>query len=298
MSGWLKYLTRVLSKRSPASAQLCPPRIELPAGSIPEQWRAWHASNAGDYAALLTDDPFVRWRPESSHASMVESNLEYALTLKYVDKDSELCEAFLDRALATAERMRTEIGSWKHNGPSEQMRLERGEAYARWIKTGELDRDRLRTAYGYATLDATEVVYGDWDDGDYDPEGARLANAHVKESALLAAARLALVAGDYALCDEALDHFRTGDYPFHRKMRDALAMASPALAGGSATLLDAAREPIAEVLNVLRPVWPTVEHFYGARLAAFELAVIQAGLDAPDTGPPSLDRVYAAIMAE
>jgi hypothetical protein len=138
----------------------------------------------------------------------------------------------------------------------------------------------------------------DWDDGDYDPKGARLANSFVKEGALLAAARLALVAGDCALCDEALDHFRAGDYSFHRKMRSVLATASAALAGRSATLLGAAREPIAEVLNVLRPVRPTVEHFSGASLAAFELAVIQASLDAPDTGPPSLDRVYAAIMAE
>jgi hypothetical protein len=291
MSGWLKHLTRVLSKRSPANVQLRPPRIELPAGSIPEKWRAWHA--AGDYAALLAHDPFLRWRPEINHASMVGWNLEYALKLKYVDKDPELCEAFLARALAIAERMRIEVDSWKHNGPREQMLLERGEAYAHWIKTGALDRDQLQTAYRYAMLDAAEVSYQD--DGDYD---ARLANSFVKEGALLAAARLALVAGDCALCDEALDHFRAGDYSFHRKMRSVLATASAALAGRSATLLGAAREPIAEVLNVLRPVRPTVEHFSGASLAAFELAVIQASLDAPDTGPPSLDRVYAAIMAE
>ena len=297
MSAWLKYLTRVLAKRPPASARLRPPRIELPAGSIPEQWRAWHA--AGDYAALLTDDPFLRWRPEISHASMVESNLEFALTLKYVDKDPGPCEALLDRALAIAERMRMEIDSWKHNGPREQMRLERAEAYARWIKTGALERDRLRTAFGYAMLDATgEVTYQDWDDGEYDPEDARLANSFVKEGALLAAARLGLVAHDYALCDEAIDHFRAGDYSFHCKMRDALTMVSAALASRSATLIDAAREPIAEVLNMLRPARWTVDHFWGARLAAFELAVIQASLDTPDTGSPSLDRVYAAIMAD
>jgi hypothetical protein len=298
MPAWLKYLTRILSKPSPANTELRPPRIELPAGSIPEQWRAWHALQPGGWAALLTNDPFLQWRPEFSHAAMVESNLEFALTLKYVDKDPELCEQFLDRALAIAERMRIEIDSWKHSGPDEQMRLERAEAYARWIRTGALDRDRLRTAYGYAMLAAGEVVYDDWDDDDYDPEGARLANAFVKEGALLAAARLALLAGDYAMCDEALNHFRAPGQSFHCKMRDALATASAAIAARSATLLDAAQEPIAELLDVLRPVQPTVEHFWGARLAAFEVAAIQASLHTPEPGPPGLDRVYAAIMAE
>ncbi len=136
---WLKHLTMLLSKRSPPRAQHRPPRIELPAGSIPEQWRAWHA--AGDYAALLTHDPFLRWRPESGYASAVESDLEMALTLKCVNKDPELCEEFLDRALAIAERMRLEIDSWKHNGPGEQMRLERAEAARGDGRSGPVNQD-------------------------------------------------------------------------------------------------------------------------------------------------------------
>jgi hypothetical protein len=248
---------------------------------------------------LLADDPFSQWRSDVSQASMIESNLEFALTLKYVDKDPELCEAFLDRAIAIAERMRSDIEAWKYRDPREQMRLDRAEAYARWIKTGALDGDKLRSAYGYAISDATgEPTYDDWDDDAYDPEGASVANAFLKEGAVLAAARLALLMRDPALCDRALEHFKGRGQSFHHRMRDALAAASAALATGSTIHLDAARGPVAEVLNVLRPVRPAIDQFWGARLAAFELAVIQSGLNAPGIGPPTLDRVYAAIMAE
>jgi hypothetical protein len=299
---WRRYLSGFLSKRSPPKAQVRPPRIELPSGSIPEQWRAWHALQPGGYApVLLAHDPFAQWRPGFSHAPMVDSDLEHALILKYVQKDPELCEAFLDRALAIAERMRSEIEAWKHDGPLEQMRLDRGEAYARWIKTGALDRDMLRTAYGYAIVEATgELPYQDWDGDDYDPEGAEIANASVKEAALLHAARVALVAGDPALCHKALEHFNARGQSFHCQMRDALAAASRALAGQPAIDLDAARAQIADVLDLLRPVWPNIGpgEFYGARLAAFELAVILGRVDQPGTEPPNLDRVYAAIMAE
>jgi hypothetical protein len=295
----LRYFRELLSKRSPPKANHRPPRIELPEGSIPEQWRAWHALQPGGWAPLLADDPFARWLSDVSHASMVERNLEYALTLKYVDKDPELCEAFLDRAIAVAERMRSEIEAWKRAGPSEQMRLDRAEAYARWVKTGALDGDKLHTAYGYAMLDAIgDPPYEDWDGDDYDPEGARVANAFVKEGALLAAARLALVAGVPGLCDTALNHFKARGQSFHRQMRDALAAASAALATRSAIHLDAAGGPITAVLNALRPVRPAIDQFWGKRVAAFELAVIQSRLDAPGIGAPALDRVYAAIMAE
>jgi hypothetical protein len=295
----LRYLRRLLPKRSPPAAEHRPPRIELPEGSIPEQWRAWHALQPGGWAPLLANDPFLGWRRDVSHASMVEANLEYALTLKYVDKDPELCEAFLERATAIAEMALGEVDAWKHRDPRELMLLERAEAYARWIKTGALDGERMRKAYGYAMLDATgEPIYDDWDDDDYDPEGARVANAFLKEGALLAAARLALVAGELALCDTALDRFEARGQSFHRQMRDALAAASAALATRSAIHLDAAGGPIAAVLNALRPVRPAIDKFWGARLAAFELAVIQSRLDAPGMGAPALDRAYAAIMAE
>jgi hypothetical protein len=251
---------------------------------------------------LLANDPFSGWRSDVSHASMVESNLEYALTLKYVHKDAELCEAFLERAVAIAEKARGEVEAWKHRDPRELMLLDRAEAYARWIKTGALDGERVRKAYGYAMSDATgEPVYDDWDGDDYDPEGARVANAFLKEGALLAAARLALVAGDPALCDAALEHFNARGQSFHHQMRDALTLASVALVTPSAIHFDAARRPIAEVFNALRPVRPVktaIDQFWGARLAAFELAVIQSRLDPPGIGTPALDRVYAAIMAE
>jgi hypothetical protein len=137
-------------------------------------------------------------------------------------------------------------------------------------------------------LDAKgEPTYEDWDGDDYDPEGARVANAFVKEAALLAAARLALVAGAADLCDKALKHFEAHGQSFHRQMRDALAAASAALATRSAIHLDAARGPIAGVFNALRPVRPAIDQFWGAMLAAFELAVIQSRLDAPGSRIPT-----------
>src|SRR5262249_45010959 len=158
---------------------------------IREQWEAHHSFSAGRDGTSReifgpVFDPFWKWQRRFSYAWRIERDVLYALTRKYVAKEPDVVTALLQRALAVASRMREEGEQF---GDREMLRLERGEAYARWMLSGAPDRDMLMRACQLAMQDAEASLVGDaaGDDDDGIP------SAYVAAGTFLEAARIALM---------------------------------------------------------------------------------------------------------
>jgi hypothetical protein len=205
-------------RRAPSTAK--PRRFEPPPGTVQEQWVAYHAFNRDDFELLLSDpklDPFRTWNSELSYAYQIEADLHAALALRLTGHD--MAARFLSRALAVASRMRSDGAAPDRLGNKEILRLERGEAYARWLMGGGLERGTIERACRAALKDAGVRAY---DDDDGDPRDAGAANAFVRDDALLAAARMALVGLDADQAVAALKPCKGRGSEIHRAMKDAL----------------------------------------------------------------------------
>ena len=274
-------------------------RFVPPSGTIAEQWQAYYAFEVrhGGYRQLLGSafDPFRDWRPDICYSWRVENDVTTALALKYIGQEPDVAAALLARALAVAERTRTD-SQHGHFSANDMLRLERGEAYARWIATGITESAMLDRAYHFAMKSAGVRAYDDEDD----PQDAELANKFVREGALLSAARIALIAGhaDWGLA--ALRSIRRSSEGMHHSMADALQRSAETLEKLPSGDRIAARAAITGIFDQFRPPRPVRDFrdFSGdLKLTAFELGVIRAQLAEESPQPVDLELVYRAVSA-
>jgi len=290
-------LLKSLLGGKPAPMRTTPRRFVPPPGTVAEQWQAYHAfqNQGGGYRALFKPalDPFRDWNPAVCSSWQVEHDVECALALNYVGQDPEIASALLERAQAVAARIRDDSRQTKFFA-HDMMRLERGEAYARWMSSGVVDVEMLARAYRFAMESAGIRAYDD----ENDPRDAEVANRFVRSGELLAAARIGLVAGRPADAVVALKGFRRGGSGVQDAMAEALKAAAQALSSDELVDRSAAREAISTIFDRFRPPMPTFDYreFSGeSRLAAFELGVVLARLETD--GPVVLDTVYRRIAA-
>ena len=263
--------------------------------TIREQWQAHHAFSAGPdgtsqqlFAPVFA--PFWQWDRSVSHSWRIERDLLYALTRKYVSKEPDVVTALLQRALAVAGRMREEGEQFNER---EMLRLERGEAYARWMLTGAADRDMLMRAYQLAMQDAEASLLADAADDD---EG--LAGSFVAAGTFLEAARIALIMKEADLAREALERCPARSSPVHDQLRQALVHATHA--ARDQVLQSRALVEVGKIFDKFRPPKPRIDtrqFWLSSRLTAFELAVIQAQIEANFSRPIGLEFVYGKVSA-
>jgi hypothetical protein len=214
----------------------------------------------------------------------------YALTRKYVSKEPDVVTALLQRALAVAVRMREEAEQFNKR---EMLRLERGEAYARWMLTGAADRDMLLRAWQLAMQEAEASLVGDAA-GDAD----RLAGSFVAGGTFLEAARIALMVRETDLAREALERCPARSSPVHDQLRQALVHAADA--ARDQALKGRALVEVGKVFDKFRPPKPRIDtrqFWLSSRLTAFELGVIHAQIEAASGQPIDLEIVYAKVSA-
>jgi hypothetical protein len=153
-----------------------------------EQWDAHHAFHAGQDGTSQeifgpVFDPFWKWERSASHSWRIERDILFALTRKNVAKEPDVVTALLQSALAVALRMRDEDEQFIDR---EMLRLERGEAYARWMLTGTANRNMLMRACQLTMQDAESSLLGDASDDDDD----RVVGAFVAGGTFLEASTL------------------------------------------------------------------------------------------------------------
>src|ERR1700752_3679669 len=102
----LGLLKSLLAGGRGAPVRTAPPRFVPPHGTITEQWQAYYEfqRDTGGYRGLFEPalDPFRDWNPAVCASWRVESNVQYALALKYVDREPDIAAALLERAVAIA----------------------------------------------------------------------------------------------------------------------------------------------------------------------------------------------------
>jgi hypothetical protein len=153
-------------------------------------WLAAYQRQPGGLGALLAPefDPLAHWPPARLPGVDVDRALEFALMCKYVQQEEKACEAFLQRSIAVAERVKSERFCEKEGRTSVcYLQVERAEAYARWVNSGMLDIALLQHAYDAAVAGAIETD---------DPS--------LRNQCALAAARMGAVQFDSALVADAL----------------------------------------------------------------------------------------------
>lgn len=264
--------------------------------TIREQWEAHHAFCAGRDGRSQeifgpVFDPFWKWERNTSYAWRIERDVLFALTRKYVGKEPDAVTALLQRALAVAVRMREEGQQFDDR---EMLRLERGEAYARWMLTGAPDREMLMRACQLAMQDAQASLVGDAADDDND----RLLGAFVAGGTFLEAARIALMVRETDLAREALEHCPAHISPVHDRLREALVHAADA--AQDQALKSHALVEVGKIFDDFRPPKPRIDtrqFWLNSRLTAFELGVIYTQLEADASQPIDLEIVYRKVSA-
>jgi hypothetical protein len=263
--------------------------------TISEQWEAHHAFCAGQdgtsqeiFAPVFA--PFWHWDRSVSHSLRIERDILHALTRKYVSKEPDVVTALLRRALAVALRMREEAEKFNER---EMFRLERGEAYARWMLTGAPDRDMLLRACQLAMQDAKASLLGNTADGD-----DSLAGSFVAAGTFLEAARVALIVKETDLAQEALRRCPVRSSPVHDQLRQALVQAADATRDRA--LKSRALIELGKIFDKFRPPKPRIDtrqFWLSSRLTAFELGVIHTQIAAHSSQPINLEIVYGKVSA-
>ena len=293
----LRRLKEMLWTSPGVTTRSQPERFMPPSGTIAEQWQAYYAFQVrhGGYRSLLESalDPFRNWNQDICYGWHVESDVTNALALKYVAREPDIAAALLARALAIAERTRTDSHR-AHFSANDKLRLECGEAYARWMTGGIVDVAMLSRAYHFAMQSAGVQAYDDDDDA----RDAEIANTFVRDGALLSAARVALIAGQADRAMMALRSCRRSGKGMHATMAEALQRSAQVLKNSPSKDRLAARAAITQIFDRFRPPAPVNDFrdFWGGReLTTFELGVIRAQLEGE--GPIELQSVYRAVAA-
>jgi hypothetical protein len=254
--------------------------------SVAEQWRAEYQRQGNSYRALLAPefDLMKNWLPTSTGFFMRATlSVCTALQLKYVQKDPDICERLLERALAVTERARNENIFFDEVTHMDHLVLTQTEVYANWIKTGILDAEQLKKAYAYALLCAEESK------GD----------AHFVEGYLLQAARFALMLGDAESSGVALEKVKDWSSSPYKELASALAEITSAWTSETSRSMEDASQNLNKLFAKYRVPKPEksalgVQALIGT--LRFELGVLVQKMRVGKDRVVDLDAVYASVV--
>jgi hypothetical protein len=135
--------------------------------SYHQQWIALDSRTRSDLRTILNQDPFEWWEQNRMPESVAEMRFIYALRIACADPASPDCRAFLQQALAVADRAMREgklvTGRCASAFPENRGRLLRVRAYTEVLLGRPLDEAALRQASADYIGWCAKFGPSDWD---------------------------------------------------------------------------------------------------------------------------------------